>query len=139
MIPATVAAAKNIKNAVGNKNLPKSERARKKRIDQEIIADCYGGEEQMSGWWHYLFDALIFPFTAKCSEKRSISPLEADEIVKVVGMAPSEDCASGMFVIIEWGGRKLGVPINQLEVINVSKNTRQAIEDWRYWSFGSLR
>lgn len=34
---------------------------------------------------------------------------------------------------IEWQGREMGVPLAQLKPIGVDSETRQAIEDWRYW------
>ncbi|MBI4192273.1 MAG: hypothetical protein HY525_17255 [Betaproteobacteria bacterium] len=38
-----------------------------------------------------------------------------------------------MFVLIQFAGRKLGVPLSQLEVIEANGETREAVEDWRYW------
>jgi len=38
-----------------------------------------------------------------------------------------------MFVTIEWMDRELGVPLEQLEPIEASSNTDQAIADWQYW------
>lgn len=117
-----------------NKKSLQTNKARERRIYEEIIADCYGEEEQMMGWWNYLDDTLKFPFMAKCVEKRSVSPLKIGEIVKVIGMGAFEDCESNMFVIIEWRDRKLGAPLAQLESIKSRAKTKQAIEDWRYWS-----
>jgi hypothetical protein len=38
-----------------------------------------------------------------------------------------------MFVRIEFAGRKLGVPLSQLEVSGAKSETREAVDDWRYW------
>ena len=38
-----------------------------------------------------------------------------------------------IFVLIEFAGRKLGVPLSQLEVIDAKGETREAVDDWRYW------
>ena len=38
-----------------------------------------------------------------------------------------------MFVLIRFAGRKLGVPLSQLEVIDAKGETREAVDDWRYW------
>jgi hypothetical protein len=38
-----------------------------------------------------------------------------------------------MFVLTRFAGRKLGLPLSQLEVLEASRETRQAVDDWRYW------
>jgi hypothetical protein len=107
--------------------------AREERIDNEIIVDAYGPEEQAMGWHDYLEDQLSFPFKARCTAKRTISPLDVGEEVNVVGMAPGDDCFHEMFVIIEWQGRQMGVPLSQLEPIDVGEETKTAVGDWHYW------
>ena len=54
-------------------------------------------------------------------------------MVEVVGMAPEEACEQEMFVTIRWEKRKFGVPLSQLEGIKVCKETKETVEDWRYW------
>ena len=112
---------------------PPRDEAREERIVMEIIVDAYGPEEQAMGWHAYLSDTLQFPFSARCTVSRTISPLEPGEVVKVVGMASSEECQHEMFVLIRWKQRQLAVPLMQLEGIQVDEETQQAIEDWRYW------
>jgi len=107
--------------------------AREERIHMEIIVDAYGPEEQAAGWYHYLADTLQFPFSARCVARRVISPLEAGDEVEVVGMAPEEECAHEMFVLIRWRPHELAVPLMQLEGLQVDEETQQAIEDWHYW------
>jgi hypothetical protein len=38
---------------------------REQRIDDEIIVDAYGPEEQALGWYYYLEGTLHFPYTAR--------------------------------------------------------------------------
>lgn len=38
-----------------------------------------------------------------------------------------------MFVRIKIAGCKLGVPLPQLELIEGNGETREAVEEWRYW------
>ena len=38
-----------------------------------------------------------------------------------------------MFVLIRFAGRKLGVPLSQLEVMAAKGETCEAVDDWRYW------
>ncbi len=111
----------------------KIDKSREERIDEEIIVDCYDETERAMGWYYYLEDHLEFPFTAKCIETRSTSPLKTGEEVEVVSMAPEDECEHEMFVTIRWEKRKFGVPLLQLEGIKASNGTKQAVEDWRYW------
>ncbi len=106
---------------------------REERIHMEIIVDAYGPEEQAMGWYYYLADNMQFPFSARCVAPRTTSPLEPGDKVKVVGMAPEEDCEHEMFVLIQRKSRSLAVPLMQLEGIKVDEETQQAIEDWQYW------
>ena len=107
--------------------------AREERIHMEIIVDAYGPEEQAISWYYYLEENLHVPFSARCVVRRTISPLEPGEEVKVVGMASDEECMHEMFVLIQWKQRQLAVPLMQLEGIQVDEETQQAIEDWHYW------
>jgi len=110
--------------------------ARERRIVDDIIVDAYAPEEQAMGWYYYLERELRFPFPARCRAARAISPLRLGERVTVTGMAPEEECEHEMFVQIKWAGRKLAVPLAQLEVHGirtVDAATRQAIGDWHYW------
>src|SRR5262249_37354044 len=91
------------------------------RIELEVIVDAYGQEEQAMGWYYYLEGALQFPFTARCIAERTISPLRVGEEVEVVGMPPEDDCIHEMFVMIRWEGRTLGVPLAQLEGVDVDE------------------
>jgi len=107
--------------------------AREHRISMEAIVDAYGSEERAMGWYYYLDARIQFPFQARCIKTRRISPLKAGETVKVTRMAPEEDCMREMFVEVEWQGRTFGVPLAQLEGVNVDDDTEEAIADWHYW------
>ncbi|MCH8311197.1 MAG: calcium-binding protein [Chloroflexi bacterium] len=102
-------------------------------MSDEIIVDAYGEEEQALGWYYYLEDRLAFPFKAKCTIERRISPLKPGETVDVIGMAPEDDCMHGMFVEVRWQKRNLGIPLSQLEGVSVDGETQESIEDWQYW------
>lgn len=106
---------------------------REERIQQEIVVDAYGPEEQAMGWYCYLETQLNFPFRAKCTAQRAISPLRKGQEVEVVGLAPEEECEREMFVTVPWERRTLAVPLSQLGVTLADKTTRQAVEDWHYW------
>jgi len=106
---------------------------REERIHMEIVVDAYGPEEQALSWYYYLEEHLRFPFAAKCVARRSISPLKVGEKVVVVGMPSEEDCEHDMFVLIQRKSDEFGVPLIQLEGVDVDEDTKKAIEDWRYW------
>jgi len=106
---------------------------REQRIQNEIIVDAYGAEEQAMGWYYYLEEHLHLPFRAKCTGQRAISPLSKGQEVEVVGLAAAAECESQMFVTVKWDQRTLAVPLAQLEVIQGDKATQQAVEDWHYW------
>ena len=106
---------------------------REQRIQEEIVVDAHGAEEQAMGWYYYLEEHLHFPFRAKCTEQRAISPLRKGQEVEVVGLAPAKECDSEMFITLAWEQRTLAVPLAQLEAIQADQATQQAVEDWRYW------
>jgi hypothetical protein len=54
--------------------------------------------------------------------------------VRVVGMIDEVVSSREMFVLVEWMEREFGVPLSQLAVLDVDSDTRQAVDDWRYWN-----
>jgi calcium binding protein len=111
----------------------KENEARERRIEMEAVVDAYNSEERAMGWYYYLEERLKFPFKARCTSKREISPLRVGENVDVTGMAREEECESEMFVRVLWCGRRLAVPLSQLEPRGVDATTREAVGDWHYW------
>ncbi len=100
----------------------------------EIIVDANGPEEQAMGWYYYLEGELRAPFLARCSRKRSTSPLKIGQNVEVLGMADESECEREMFVTIRWKKERLAVPLAQLDPVGeLDESTCQAIEDWHYW------
>ena len=99
----------------------------------EIIVDAYTADEQAMGWHIYLEETMEFPFDARCIEEQDVSPLEEGETVRVVGKPSSEPSLRQQFVTIEWMDREVGVPLSQLELVDASDDTEQAVSDWHYW------
>ena len=112
---------------------------RNKRIRREVLTDAYNAHEMAINWCYHLEREMSFPFQARCIEERTISPLRADEAVPVVGMTDEVVSNQEMFVLVEWRDREFGVPLSQLEVLNVDSDTRQAVDDWHYWNGNSDR
>jgi len=111
----------------------KRDEIREQRIAMEAIVDAYGSSERSMGWYYYLDGKTNGPFKARCRFARPISPLKVKEEVEVLGMAPEEECEHEMFVLIQRKSHPLGVPLMQLEGIEVDEETQQAIDDWHYW------
>jgi hypothetical protein len=106
---------------------------REERIRMEVVVDAYTAHEQALGWYYYLEDKMDVPFEAQCIEEREVSPLEEGETVHVKGMSSVEACQSEMFVTVDWMEREMGVPLAQLEPVEVSSDTEEAVADWHYW------
>jgi hypothetical protein len=99
----------------------------------QVVVDAYDASERAMGWFAYLENALEFPFTARCTHRRAISPLLAGDEVDVLSMAPAEECGHEIFVTIQWENGGLAVPLSQLEPRGAGRGTGVAIADWRYW------
>jgi hypothetical protein len=112
----------------------KTDEAREHRITMEAVVDAYDEQERAIGWYYYLEMKINFPFLARCTIKRSTSPLKVGDEVEVIGMAPVEDCEHDMFVEMDWDEEELAVPLSQLEVIASDERTLGAVEDWLYWT-----
>ena len=67
------------------------------------------------------------------ASKREISPLRVGEEVEVLGMACEQECESEMFVRVRCCGRRLAVPLSQLEPWAADSETKEAVADWHYW------
>ncbi|MDL0135764.1 calcium-binding protein [Halobacterium salinarum] len=111
-----------------------TDKERDERIRNEIIVDAYTADEMAISWCYHLERQMSFPFQARCIEERTISPLREDEEVPVVGMTDEVVSSREMFVLVEWRDREFGVPLSQLEVLDVDSDTRQAVNDWHYWN-----
>lgn len=105
---------------------------REDRIHNEAIVDA-GPEEQAMGWYYYLEGKIHFPFRARCATTNAVSPLRKGECVEVLRMAAEDACEHDMLVEIRWQGRKMAVPLSQLEALGAAESTQEAIGDWHYW------
>lgn len=114
---------------------PPRDEAREHRIAMEIVVDASDEQERAMGWYYHLESALDFPFRGRVVRERSVSPLRKSETVDVIGLPPEDECWHEVFVTIRWKGKKRGlaVPLAQIEVIDGSDATKQAVEDWHYW------
>jgi hypothetical protein len=117
----------------GGRSRPKVETNREERITMEVVVDADDASERATSWFAYLERELEFPFTARCTERRAISPLLPGAEIEVVSMAPADECSHEMFVMIRWEHGGLGVPLSQLEPSGAGASTEIAVADWLYW------
>lgn len=103
---------------------------REDRIHNEAIVDAYGPEEQAMGWYYYLEGRIRFPFRARCTAAKVVSPLRRGETVEVLRMAPEDSCEHDMLVVIRWQDRTMAVPLSQLTAVD---SDAEAVADWHYW------
>ena len=111
---------------------PKRDAEREDRIHNEAIVDA-GPEEQAMSWYYYLEGKISFPFRARCAAANPVSPLRKGEGVEVLHMAVEDACEHDMLVQIRWQGRKMSVPLSQLDPVYPDESTREAVGDWHYW------
>jgi hypothetical protein len=111
-----------------------TDEARERRITVEAVVDACDEVERAIGRYYYLEMKINFPFLARCAARRSTSPLKVGDEVEVIGMAPVEECEHDMFVEMDWDEEELAVPLSQLEVVDADEETREAVEDWLYWT-----
>jgi hypothetical protein len=111
-----------------------TDEVREHRITMEAVVDAYNEQERAIGSYYYLERRLDFPFLARCATRRSTSPLKVGDVVEVIGMAPVEECEHDMFVEMDWDEDELAIPLSQLEVVDANDETREAVEDWLYWT-----
>lgn len=111
---------------------PKRDPEREDRIYNEAIVDARPEEQAMS-WYYYLEGKLTFPFRGRCVAAKAVSPLRIGETIEALRMAKEDACEHDMFVQVRWHGRKMAVPLSQLEGIDLDECTEEAIGDWHYW------
>jgi Calcium binding len=111
----------------------KRDPVREERIRNEAVVDAYGPEEQALGWYYYLENKIRFPFQARCTITKAVSPLRKGETVEVRHLAPEDACSTDMLVQIRWHGRTIAVPLSQLAGVKVDESTAEAVGDWHYW------
>lgn len=81
----------------------------------------------------HLEGKITFPFQARCVAATAVSPLRKGETVEVLRMAVEDACEHDMLVEIRWQGRKMAVPLSQLDAIDPDESTQEAIGDGHYW------
>ena len=107
--------------------------AREYRINMEAVVDAHDSEERAMGWYYYLDDKIMFPFSAKCIAADKRTPLELGERVKVLDMSGEALCEHDMYVDISWNDKLLAIPLAQVLPEKAGEDTIEAVMDWHYW------
>lgn len=106
---------------------------REERIDLEVVVDAYDESERSMGWYYYLEDRLDFPFKAKWVSRNK----PEGRNVTVLEMSPEDDCLSDMFVEVLYKEEDLedifSARLSEIQPLNVTFATEEAIDDWHYW------
>jgi len=111
---------------------PKRDPVREDRIHNEAIVDARPEEQAMS-WYYYLEGKISFPFQARCVATKAISPLRKGESIEVLRMSHRGCLRARHACAIRWQGRKMAVPLSQLDAMGPDESTNEAIGDWHYW------
>jgi len=104
-----------------------------KRIRNALRGVAEGVDmEAFNAWSEYLEKHLSFPLEAKVSEVQRRSPLQAGDLVKVIGIRDFEDMY-GILVDVRVGHRKFVFPLCDLEAVDESSPNYELIDDYAVW------
>jgi hypothetical protein len=109
---------------------------REERIHMEVVVDAHNEEERAMGWYYYLQETLVFPFTVVCIAERSISSLQKGDEIDVLGMASADECHHEIFMEMrgERKNKNEAFPLMQIKPIShTDEQTKEAVADWHYW------
>jgi hypothetical protein len=108
--------------------------ARDARILNEVIADCFGDDEERAGWYYYMAYGLQFPIEAMVRFPAEAGQTETRP-AQIIGIDPKS--AEGHIFrlsVVEPGSRKVQhfSPM-ALASVKASAQSLQALNDWLYW------
>jgi Calcium binding len=108
---------------------------RQKRIDYEVIVDCYDDDEVAMGWYYYLSENLVFPIPATVQLKQRGGKME-EVNVEIVEVDPKSEEGSPIRLGITEKGQKRVQYISPEVITNVktSPTNTLIINDWLYWN-----
>ena len=88
--------------------------------------------DYLSAWEEYLSEALTFPFAARRDEALTSSPVKEGTVVKVVGLADSED-RFGLLAHVHVGRSRYVLPMCELEATDPHSPNYQPLNDYVVW------
>ncbi len=108
---------------------------RQKRIDYEVIVDCYDDDEVAMGWYYYFSDNLVFPIPATVQLKQRGGKVETVD-VEIVEVDPKSEEGSPIRLGITEKGQKRVQYISPEAITNVKTSATNTLilNDWLYWN-----
>lgn len=103
-----------------------------KRIDYEVIVDCYDDMEVRLSWFTHMENWLQFPFSAFTDIKKRDASFKRKKI-DVLEMASDENFGQDIMLEAAYTEYIFLVPMLKLIDIEAEEETLEAIEDWKYW------
>jgi hypothetical protein len=73
------------------------------------------------------------PFKARCRLTRPISLLKVKEEVEISRHGTGRGMRKRMFVWVKRAGKRIAIPLAQLQPLSKDQDTREAVGDWLYW------
>jgi Calcium binding len=96
----------------------------------EITVDCYGREEELSGFDVYLSDALQPPFAASWRDPDEPGHAEA---VTVLGVADLDERRGILLQVRRRGGKVRRVLAEQIWAVEAASANAIVLDDYRAW------
>ncbi len=110
---------------------------RENRIKNQVIVDCKGEAEEMTGWYYYMYDGLSFPMKGLANIPTSGNKT-AQKKVKITKIDPDSESGNIFKIgVIENGARQITyISLDYLIRIEDADQNIESIEminDWLYW------
>jgi Calcium binding len=108
---------------------------REKRIQESVIVDCNSEAEELTGWYHYMYDGLSFPIVGVANIPTTGNKT-AKKKVKITGIDPKSEKGNPIRMgVVENGSRSVNyISPEYLERIETSDENLDIINDWLYWN-----
>jgi hypothetical protein len=100
----------------------------RQRID-EVTVDCYGQQEELSGFGVYLTEAMHFPFAATWRDPDQPGHVEA---ITVLGVADVDD-RRGVLLQVRRGDGQRRLVAEQVWADEKGSANETVLDDYRYW------
>mgnify|MGYP006269785275 CR=1 FL=1 len=116
-------------------NIPSEDPQADTFIDDEILVDTYGEEEQLSAWYTYLEDELPFPFQGVVRTEKVGNSIRYSQ-VSLESLAPVARC--GLHQMWVMGRLSIDKTLVHFFLADLkSVDTMEAFQPiyyWKYWS-----
>ena len=114
----------------------------REQIEDKVIVDCYGDEEISTSWEYYMEERLSMPFPAKIIGENLEIPVgevvtvkdNLDQFDEIGTIMWKKDHASTIDQVeVQWNDKEFDIDIGDLEPLDETNDTLEAIKYWNYW------